>query len=126
MNKKIKIGLIIFGLVVTATLFSMTYGFYLMEIEDHYGDNQEIFFQSRQGDIVINRDKKELGTIEKNWKRIYIIHHSDTVDIWSWLDKDDIEIYRPRINGLTAKNLNYNDIDNLIDDKKIELIIKNR
>ncbi|MBL7856030.1 MAG: hypothetical protein JNL17_16650 [Cyclobacteriaceae bacterium] len=126
MNKNIKIGLIIFGLVVTATLFSMTYGFYLMEIEDHYGDNQEIFFQSRQGDIAVNRDKKELGTIEKNLKRIYIINNSDTVDIWSWLDNNDIEIYRPRINILTAKNLKFADIDNLIDDKKIELIIKNR
>ena len=126
MNKKIKIGLIIFGLVATATLFSMTYGFYLMEIEDHYGDNQEIFFQSRQGDIVVNRDKRELGTIEKNWKRIHIIGNSDTVDNWSWLDKDEIEIYRPKINGLTAKNLKYDDIDNLIDTKKIELIVKNR
>ncbi len=126
MNKKLKIGLIIFGLVVAATLCSVTYGFYLMEIEDHYGDNQEIFFQSRQGDIAVNRDKREFGTIEKNWKRIYIIDKVDTVDIWSWLDKDDIEIYRPRINGLTAKNLKYDDIDNLIDDKQIELIIKNR
>ena len=126
MNKKLKIGLIIFGLVVTATLCSVTYGFYLMEIEEHYGDSQDIFFQSRQGDIAVNRDKREFGTIEKNWKRIYIIDKVDTVDIWSWLDKDDIEIYRPRINGLTAKNLKYDDIDNLIDDKKIELIIKNR
>jgi hypothetical protein len=97
-----------------------------MEIEEHYGDSQDIFFQSRQGDIAVNRDKREFGTIEKNWKRIYIIDKVDTVDIWSWLDKDDIEIYRPRINGLTAKNLKYDDIDNLIDDKKIELIIKNR
>lgn len=126
MNRKVKIGLIIFGLVVAATIFSMTYGFYLMEIEDHYGDNREIFFQSRQGDIAVNRDKRELGTIEKSWKRIYIIGNSDTVDIWSWLDKDNIEIYRPRINGLAGKNLKYDDIDNLIDDKKIELIIKNR
>lgn len=126
MTKKIKIGLILFGLIVIATLLSISYGFYLMEIEDHYGDNQEIFFQSQQGDIAVNRDKRELGTIEKNWKRIYIIDNSDKVDIWSWLDKDDIEIYRPRINGLTAKNLKYDDIDNLIDEKKIELIIKNR
>jgi len=126
MNRKVKIGLIIFGLVVAATIFSMTYGFYLMEIEDHYGDNREIFFQSRQGDIAVNRDKRELGTIEKSWKRIYIIGNSDTVDIWSWLDKDNIEIYRPRINGLAGKNLKYDDIDNLIDDKKIKLIIKNQ
>ena len=126
MNKKVKIGLLIFGLVVIATLLSMTYGFYLMEIEDHYGDNQEIYFQSRQGDIVVNRDKRELGTIEKDWKRIKIIDNPDTVDRWSWLTEDNIEIYRPRINGLTVKNLKYEDIENLIDDKKIELIIKNR
>jgi hypothetical protein len=126
MNKKLKIGLVIFGLVVTGTLFSMTYGFYLMEIEDQYGDYQEIFFQSRQGDIVVNRDKKELGMIEKNWKRIYIIDNSDTVDTWTWLSRDELEVYRPSINGLNTKNLKYDNIDNLIDDKKIELIIKNR
>jgi hypothetical protein len=37
-----------------------------MEIEEHYGDSQDIFFQSRQGDIAVNRDKREFGTIEKN------------------------------------------------------------
>ncbi len=126
MTRKIKIGLLIFGLVVTATLLTITYGLYLMEIEDHYVDNQEIYFQSRQGDIAVNRNKRELGTIEKDLKRIYVIDNSDTVDIWSWLDKDDIEIYRPRLNGLTAKTVNYNDIDKLVDERKIELIIKNR
>jgi len=126
MNRKVKIGLIIFGLVVATTIFSMTYGFYLMEIEDHYGDNQEIFFQSRQGDIAVNRDKRELGTIKKSWKRIYIIDNSDTVDIWSWLDKDRHLNEKANNQRTGWQNLKYDDIDNLIDDKKIELIIKNR
>jgi hypothetical protein len=95
MNRKIKIILSILGLAIISVCLLIGMGLYAMEIEDSYGDYQDFYYQSRQGDVVINRSTKEFRRIEKTWKRIYGIHNSDTTDLWNWLDKNEIEIYRP-------------------------------
>jgi len=38
---------------------------YLVEIEDHYGDLQEIYFDSKTGDIIINKQTENLVLFRK-------------------------------------------------------------
>ena len=126
MTKRTKIGLSLLGLTLLAIAAFVGGGLYAMAIEDHYGDNQNVFFKCRQGDIVVNRDTKEIRTIERNWTRIYAVLNSDTTDLWLWLHEDRIAIYRSRIDGLTENGVRYQDIENLAKAGDIELIITNR
>jgi hypothetical protein len=125
MKRKIKITLIIIGLLVVGVFTFLISGLYLMEIEDHYGDSQNIYFKVSQGDIAVNRDTKEVRIIEKTWKRIYGIEKTDTIDMWHWLDKNTIEIYR-QSSSLEKGGLTYDNIDKLVAEKKLEFVTKNR
>ena len=100
---------------------SILVGFYGMEIEDTYGDNQDIFYGSRQGDLVVNHDTKEFGEIKKTWTRFYVTINSDTIDIREWWDDKNIEIYELSDFELTGKDIKYKDIDRLVDEGKLEL-----
>ena len=102
------------------------FGMYSMEIEDTYGDNQDIFYNSKQGDIVINHDTKELGQITKTWTRFYVINHSDTMNINDWWDDKNVEIYRLIDSDVSLDNLSYEDIDRLREKRELELIQKLR
>lgn len=125
MNKKIKISLAIFGLLIVAVAAFMAFGLYSLEIEDTYGDNQDIFYNSRQGDIVVNHTTKEFGEVKKTWTRFYLVKKTDTVDVYEWWDDKQIGIYRP-VDIQLNKDLNYTDIEDLIKERKIELIKKLR
>jgi hypothetical protein len=121
MSKKIKIILAVVGLLTFGTGVILAFGMYTMEIEDTYGDNQDIFYNSRQGDIVINHDTKELGQITKTWKRFYVINQNDTLNINNWWDDKQIEIFRLIDKSISGNNLSYEEIDGLKQQKKIEL-----
>ena len=97
-----------------------------MAIEDHYGDNQDLYYKCRNGDLAVNRDTKEIRTVEKNWTRIYTIQNADTSDLWLWLHKYKVAIYRPRIDGLIERGVDYQDIENLAKAGDIELVATNR
>jgi hypothetical protein len=102
-----------FGVLVIGLGGLILFGMYSMEIEDTYGDNQDIFYASRQGDIVINNQTKELGLIAKTWTRFYVINDNDTLNINGWWDDKDIEIYRPVDKNVLFDNVSYGDIDGL-------------
>lgn len=125
MSRKNKIGLIIVGLIILLASIFIVGGLYTMDIEDYYGANQEIFYNSRQGDLVVNHTTRELGEIRKTWTRFFIVNNDDTVDIYEWWDDKQIEIYRP-VDTQLHKGLSYGDIGDLIRERKIELIKKLR
>jgi hypothetical protein len=126
MNKTLKIILIVLGLLIIGLGGLITVGMYSMEIEDTYGANQDIFYNSRQGDLVINHDTKELGQITKTWTKFYIINHADTLDISGWWDDKNIEIFRRIDKEVSLNNLDYRDFDALKEANEIELTKKLR
>ena len=126
MNKTIKTVLIIFGLLIISGAAFIAFGLYSLEIEDTYGDNQDIFYSSRQGDLVVNHRTKEFGEIRKKWTRFYVVRKSDTLNINDWWDDKDIEIYRPADRELTDESLLYEDLEGLIEKGKMKLIKKLR
>src|SRR5688572_1136198 len=91
MTKTLKIILTIFGLLVIGLGSLLVFGFYSMDIEDMYGDNQDIFYNARHGDLVINHDTKDLGQISKTWTRFFVIYQRDTLNINDWWDDKNIE-----------------------------------
>jgi len=60
---------LILSTLVLFILFGITaYSLHLIEIEDHYGDLQDVYFDSKSGDIIVNKQTQKYGIITKNWK----------------------------------------------------------
>ncbi len=127
MLKKIILSVIIiafgiFGFIV--------WGLYLMEIEDHYGDLQETYFDSKNGDLIVNKKTKKFGFISKNWKRAYVItKQNDTLDLYDLINTNgkefDYEVFRSDTE-LDIQELSFEKIIELKDKNSIQTVIKNR
>tara|TARA_R110002051_G_C8538525_1_gene470746 strand:- start:324 stop:716 length:393 start_codon:yes stop_codon:yes gene_type:complete len=130
MNKALKYGLLIFGIVIITVFGFIGFGLYSMEIEDHYGDLKELYYDSENGDLIVNKTTSEFGIIEKNWKRINIrTQQKDSTDLYNWVYQNGTEtkseIYRVK-NGETELNgITYSELEKRIENSDFKLIIKN-
>jgi hypothetical protein len=130
MNKALKYGLLIFGIVIITVVGFIGFGLYSMEIEDHYGDLKELYYDSENGDLIVNKTTSEFGIIEKNWKRINIrTQQKDSTDLYNWVYQNGTEtkseIYRVK-NGETELNgITYSELEKRIGNSDFKLIIKN-
>lgn len=107
----------------------MTWTLYLVEIEDHYGDLQEIYFDSKTGDIIINKQTEEFGIISKNWKRAEVItKKNDTLDLYDIIyvnqKENKYEVFRSK-KELKINELSFEKIVTLKKDNSLRTIIKN-
>ena len=116
--------------IILFVLFGwIVFGLYLMTIEDHYGDLQQVYFDSKSGDVIVNKQTKKFGIITKNWKRVDVItKESDTLDLYDLIYTTQVEnkyeVFRSE-NELKIKDLTFDKIVKLKDEKLIETIIKN-
>ncbi|AWV98840.1 hypothetical protein [Arcticibacterium luteifluviistationis] len=107
------------------------FGFYTMEIEDHYGDMQNLYYESKNGDLIINKSTLKFGIVEKDWKRIYIKENGKSeTDLYNWIyDKNGaetrIEIYRQKNSTIEFEKINYSDITKMIENSEMKLVIQN-
>lgn len=104
-------------------------GLYLMEIEDHYGDLQEVYFDSKSGDVIVNKQTQKFGIITKNWKRADVItKEKDTIDLYDLIyinqKENKYEVFRSE-SELDLHNLTFEKIINLKAKNSIKTIIKN-
>lgn len=123
-----KIVLSIF--IILLALFGwIGFGLYLMEIDDHYGDLQEVYFDSKSGDIIVNKQTQKFGIITKNWKRADVItKENDTLDLYELIYTNEAEnkyeVFRSE-NELKIDELNFRKIIELKRKNLIRTIIKN-
>lgn len=112
----------IFGFIV--------WSLYLMEIEDHYGDLQETYFDSKNGDLIVNKKTKKFGVISKSWKRANVItKENDTLDLYDLINENgkefDYEVFRGDTE-MDIQELSFEKIMELKDKNSIQTVIKNR
>lgn len=101
-----------------------------MEIEDHYGDLEELYYKAKTGDIILNKTTSEFGLIEKNWKRINIgTQHKDSTDLYNWVYRSGIEtkaeIYRPKTKLNNLEGMTYDELIKKINDSELKLVKRN-
>ncbi len=116
------------AIIVVAGLFG--FGLHTMEIEDHYGDLQEMYYDSKSGDIIVNQKTSEFGIIEKNWKRINIrTKVKDSTDLYNWIHREGIEfkteVYRPKKSEINLNGITYSEIKKMIENSELKLISEN-
>ena len=106
------------------------YGFYLMDIEDQYGDCQSLHFKAKSGDVLINKSAAEFGIIEKSWTRTNIkTKEKDSTDLYFWIWKNNseakVELYRPKNIKIDVKSTTYEEVKKLIDNEKLKIVTSN-
>lgn len=126
MIKKIFISVITLFFIISCLI---AWGLYLMEIEDHYGNMQEVFFDSKSGDIIINKQTKQFGIITKTWKRAHVItKKNDTLDLYDLIYKNQeenkYEVLRSE-NEVRINELSFEKVIELKSKNLLETIIKN-
>lgn len=103
------------------------YGFYLMEIEDHYGDLQEIYYLADSGDIIVLNQFEKTGEIRKTWKNISVkSRHQKSQDLYKWVygenhDQLTSSIYRPK-STLNASKIIPEELSEILKAGQLELI----
>jgi len=130
MSKILKFGILIFGIIIITIVGFIGFGLYLMEIEDNYGDLQELYYKSKSGDIIINKTTSEFGIIEKNWRRINIrTKTKDSTNLYNWVNhnrvKTKTEIYRGKFRANELNDITYSELKKRIEKSEFKLIIKN-
>lgn len=128
-TRKSKVGKWIFRILILLILnfLFIAYNLRLMEVEDRYGDLQEIYWKSENGDIAFNKLNSTSAIIEKDWKRMYVKINGKLIDIDEWLDPNniynfDLAIYRPNRNWKQQEKLNRIEIENGIRNSSLEFI----
>lgn len=117
--------------MIIAVVGFIGFGLHTMEIEDHYGDYQEIYYESKDLDIIVNEETSEFGIVGKNWKRLNIkTKEKDSTDLYTFASKasyySKIKVYRPKIEIKKIKQMKFSDIQKLISNNKIELILEHQ
>jgi hypothetical protein len=130
LRKTLKYGLLIFGIVTIFLLGFIGLGFYAMEIEDHYGDLQELYYESKDGDIIVNKTTLEIGIIEKSWKRINIrTEKKDSTGLYNWIYQNGYEtkteVYRSKSGEIELTGVSYSAFKKMIDNSQLKLVTKN-
>ena len=126
MIKKILVSIVLIVLTLSGVI---AFGLHSMEIEDHYGDLQDVYFDSESGDIIVNKQTQKFGIITKNWKRTDVITtENDTLDlnelIYSNQVQNKYEVFRSE-KELKIKELTLEKILDLRKKNLLETVIKN-
>lgn len=92
-TRKAKLIIGTIAVLFTAFLTFMALGLWSMDIEDLYGDKQEIFWQGNSGDTVklVDHNSQVLlatGILKKTWHRIKVESNGSQNDIVGWLEKE--------------------------------------
>ncbi len=130
MKKALKYGLLIFGIVIITVVGLIGFGLYSMEIEEHYGDLKELYYDSENGDLIVNKTTSEFGIIEKNWKRINIrTQQKDSTDLYNWVYQNGTEtkseIYRAKNGESELNGITYSELKKMIEKSELKLVTKN-
>jgi hypothetical protein len=84
MNKVTKL-LIRILTVVLILGFIVYQGLSLMDIEDRYGDLQDVYYDSEAGDIIINNLNKKTGKILLENNRVFVVDNNKKFELEEWL-----------------------------------------
>ena len=122
--------IIVSAIIVVIGLFGfIVWGLHLMEIEDHYGDLQEIYFDSENGDLIVIKDTKKFGIITKNWKRAdAITQNNDTLDLYNLIYSKEREDKYELLRSDTELNLSELTFEKIMEMKSkysLKTILKN-
>lgn len=81
--------------------------------------------------LQVNEETSEFGIVGKNWKRLNVwTKETDSTDLYTFASKasyySNIKVYRPKTEIERIKKMDFSDVQELIAEKKIELILEHQ
>ncbi|WP_053970082.1 hypothetical protein [Mangrovimonas sp. ST2L15] len=142
MSRTLKIILGVLGIVIVAILGLITFGLFLMDEEDRYGDLIYFHQKVEDGDIIFRcKDTSELGQttdfdeygiIDESWNKVYVWDNQNTIKIhlYEWAFKGNggrVRVFRIKnpdfdIHKAELINGTYN---YLMDSDQLEFVTEN-
>ncbi len=127
MIKGIKLAAIVLLFAAILIAFFLFFGFYAMEIEDHFGNHQEIFYRSRNGDVIVQENSKDFGVVQKSWTRLTLwTNEKDSLGLYHFIgdsqEMESVKIYRSRDSAIDFKEKSYKEIQAMIQHEIIYLV----
>ena len=121
--------------IVIILLIYIGVGLWTMDIEDRYGDLQEVYYQSHDGDLIVLKNLKnnsdKYGLIEKSWNRVFVHNgmgnNKQELHQWANAATHDINVWVYRVNEQNTRNLlreKPEKIHQLISSGKLELVLQ--
>lgn len=101
-----------------------------MEIEDHYGDLQELYYEAQTGNIVVNEADAKFGILTKSWRRLTVEPNDRAaMDLYEWVYGDDKEasvtIFKTGKEKIDFSKLEFDQVKKMIDDGDLIYVTEN-
>jgi hypothetical protein len=128
MKKHTKFILGVLAVVIGAVIYLLVDGLYAMDIEDHYGDLQTVYYQADDGDLIID-NKNRYGFLKKVSNRIYVEEDDYMRDLNSWVNISQstvkFSVYKFKVYETWITRPSYVEIKRLINEQKLKAKISN-
>ena len=128
MKKRTIIILGVLGLAIGAVIYFLMDGLYAMDIEDHYGDLQAVYYQADDGDLIID-NKSRYGFLIKLSNRIYVQEEDCMKDLYSWVNISPaavkFSVYKFTVYETWTTRPTYTEMKRLINERKLKPKIDN-
>jgi MFS superfamily sulfate permease-like transporter len=128
MNRRTKIITGVSVAVLSAVVFLLVNGFHAMNIEDHYGDLQTVYYRAEDGDVIID-NQNSYGFLKKRANRIYVEEDDCLRDLNSWVHRSEppvkFSVYRLAVDETWITAPSYPQMQRLIREQKLQPIVRN-
>lgn len=128
MNRRTRIITGVSVAVLAAVVFLLVNGFRAMNIEDHYGDLQTVYYQAEDGDVIID-NRNRYGFLKKISNRIYVEEDDCLRDLNSWVHRSEppvqFSVYRLVVDETWITSPSYPQMQRLIREQKLKPIVHN-
>jgi hypothetical protein len=128
MNRRTRIITGVSVAVLSAVIFLLVNGFHAMNIEDHYGDLQTVYYRAEDGDVIIDNQHR-YGFLKKLSNRIYVEEDDCMRDLNSWVHKSEppvkFSVYRLVVDETWITSPSYSQMQRLIREQNLKPITGN-
>ena len=106
------------------------FGLYLMEIENHYGDFQELYYESKSGDLIVDFKRSKFGVLTKDWRRISVSSSDGTsVDLFNWVYGEtfdsEVTIYKTNDKSIDCSEVTFMQVEDMIEISELIYVTSN-
>jgi hypothetical protein len=128
MNRRTRIITGVSAVVLAAVIFLLVNGFRAMNIEDHYGDLQTVYYRAEDGDVIID-NRNRYGFLKKISNRIYVEQDDCMRDLNGWVHRSEppvkFSVYRLVVDETWINSPSYPQMQRLIREQNLKPITGN-
>ncbi|NMH29398.1 hypothetical protein [Flavobacterium silvaticum] len=126
--KNVRILFFASGILAFLTSLFLLYNYHLMQVEDQYGDLQQVYFDGESGDVIVNNTNGKTGILLFEKGLVFVVSGSEKKELNEWFGRQAYNgyylfVYRnkslPDIKSLSANQLAHE-----LQRKQVSLVVR--